>query len=195
MSLVAKLYLTMNTPATTCEAAAAGCRIPLSYQAQHWYAAYTCPRHEKWVAKQLHERELETFVPLYRSLRQWKDRRKTVELALFPCYVFVRICPTERLKVLQTPGVVQLVSFHGLPAPLPEVEIEGLRKGLNEHMCLEPCAYLQAGNRVRVVRGPLTGATGILNQFKGKLRIVITLEVLMRSVAVEIEAHDVEALR
>jgi transcription antitermination factor NusG len=125
---------------------------------KHWYAAYTCPRHEKWVAKQLTDRRMESFVPLYHSVHQWKDRRKTVEVALFPNYVFVRIDPAERLRVLQVPGVVHLVSFNGRPAPLPALEIEALRSGLNQAMHMEPCAYLHTGDRVRVVHGPLIGS-------------------------------------
>src|SRR6266496_2880802 len=159
-----------------------------------WYAVYTCPRHEKYVAKQLNDRRLESFAALYRSVHQWKDRRKTVEVALFPSYVFVRMDPAERLRVLQVPGVVHLVSFNGRPATLPTAEVEALRAGFTRQMHMEPCAYLHTGDRVHVVRGPLIGAQGILVHIKGKLRVVITLDVLMRSVAVEIDAADVEAL-
>ncbi len=132
-----------------------------------WYAVYTCPRHEKYVAKQLNDRRLESFAALYRSVHQWKDRRKTVEVA---------------------------VSFNGRPATLPTAEVEALRAGFTRQMHMEPCAYLHTGDRVHVVRGPLIGAQGILVHIKGKLRVVITLDVLMRSVAVEIDAADVEAL-
>jgi len=95
---------------------------------------------------------------------------------------------------LQVPGVVHLVSFNGIPAPLPTTEIEALRNGLNKQMLMEPCAYVHAGDGVRVVRGPLVGARGNLAHFKGKLRVVITLNVLMRSVAVEVDASDIERL-
>ena len=94
-----------------------------------WYAAYTCPRHEKYVARQLDERCIDTFVPLYRSLRRWKDRRTQIELPLFPGYVFVHFNLEQRLRILELPGVVRLVSFNGQPATLPEYEIETLRKG------------------------------------------------------------------
>ncbi len=84
-----------------------------------WYAVYTCPRHEKLVARQLDERRIESFVPLYHAVHQWKDRRKAVELPLFPCYAFARVDVADRLRVLQIPGVIQIVSFHGRPAALP----------------------------------------------------------------------------
>src|SRR5947209_231667 len=89
-----------------------------------WYAVYTCPRHEKWVANQLRVRGMESFSPVYRTVHQWKDRKKMVELALFPSYAFVRIDPVERVRVLQVPGVVQLVSFGGKPAPLPTTAMD-----------------------------------------------------------------------
>src|SRR5258708_25214002 len=160
----------------------------------HWYAAYTCARHEKCVARQLQERDVESFLPLYRSVHRWKDRSKLVELALFPSYVFVRVTPAEHLRVLQVPGIVQLVTFQGRPAPLPEQEMNALRSGLDQQMCAAPHAYLRTGHRVRVIHGPLQGAEGILLQVKGKFRVVITLEALMRAVAVEIDAADVDSL-
>ena len=120
-----------------------------------WYAAYTCPRHEKYVARQLDERCIDTFVPLYRSLRRWKDRRTQIELPLFPGYVFVHFNLEQRLRILELPGVVRLVSFNGQPATLPEYEIETLRKGLDLQICAEPHPYLHVGRRVRVLHGPM----------------------------------------
>ena len=159
----------------------------------YWLAAYTRARHEKSVVRQLNEREIECFLPLYRSWRQWADRRKQVELALFPSYVFIHIDPRERLRVLQLPGVVRLVSFNGTPAALPEREIEGLRNGLEQGVYAQPHPYLRSGSRVRVVRGPLSGASGILIRKKDKLRFVISIDVLMRSVAVELNTDDIAA--
>ena len=158
-----------------------------------WFAAYTCARHEKSVARQLEERGIDCFLPLYKSWRRWADRRKQVELALFPSYVFVRIDPKERLRVLQLPGVVRLVSFNGSLAALPESEIEGLRNCLEEGDYAQPHPYLRIGRRVSVVRGPLSGASGILIRKRDKLRFVISIDVLMRSVAVELNADDIVA--
>jgi transcription antitermination factor NusG len=160
----------------------------------HWYALYTNPRHEKVVAKQLNERCVENFLPLYRSWHRWKDRRKQVDLALFPGYVFVRIEEQNKLQVLKTPGAVNLVSFSGKLAALPEPEIEALRNALHNQVFAEPCPYLKVGRKVRVVRGPMAGAEGILARKKDKYRVVISVEVLMRSVALEIDGTDLEAV-
>ena len=160
----------------------------------HWYALYTNPRHEKVVARQLKERCVENFLPLYRTWHRWKDRRKRVELALFPGYLFVRIEEQDKLQVLKTPGAVNLVSFNGKLAPLPEPEIEALRNALDNEICAEPCPYLRVGRKVRVVCGPMAGAEGILTRKKDKYRVVISVEVLMRSVALEIEGEDLEPI-
>lgn len=157
-----------------------------------WFAAYTVTRHEKVVARQMEERSIETFLPLHRSWRHWKDRRKLIELALFPSYVFVKIPARDRLRVLQIPGVVSMVGYNGQLAALPAEEIERLRNGLENNIYAEPCPYLRVGRRVRVVRGPMTGAEGILTRRKDKCRFVISVEVLMRSIAVEINGCDLE---
>jgi transcription antitermination factor NusG len=157
-----------------------------------WYAIYTCARHEKYVARQLEERGITNFLPLYRTWHNWKDRRKQVELALFPSYVFVNISMQARLRVLQLEGVVHLVTFNGQPAALPQLEIDALRNGLAQKIYAEPHPYLTAGRRVRVCRGPLLGTEGVLIRWKDKLRVVISLEVLMRSVAVEVDAADLD---
>jgi len=163
-------------------------------QAARWYAIYTSSRHEKVVANQLEERGIESFLPLYRSWHRWKDRRKLVELALFPSYVFVRMEAQKRLRVLQVPGVVNLVSFNGEPAALTEQEINALRSGLEHRVYAEPHPYLKVGRKVRVARGPMAGAEGILSRKKDKHRVVISIDVLMRSIAVEVDGNDVEAI-
>jgi transcription antitermination factor NusG len=159
-----------------------------------WYAIYTWARHEKYVARQMEERGIDHFLPLYRSWHAWKDRRKQVELALFPSYVFVHISMHTRLRVLQLEGVVHLVTFNGQPAALPVQEIEALRHGLEQKIYIEPHPYLTVGRKVRLRRGPLLGTEGILVRWKDKLRVVITLDVLMRSAAVEVDAADLDAL-
>ena len=165
-----------------------------SEQMARWYAVYTSSRHEKVVAKQLTDRRIETFLPLYRSWHRWKDRRKQVELALFPSYVFVKIAIQYRLGVLQVPGVVTIVGFNGQPFALPEQEINTLRSGLEKQVYAEPHSYLRVGRRVRVVRGPMEGAEGILSRKKDKYRVVISVDVLMRSIAVEVDEADLEAV-
>jgi len=158
----------------------------------NWYALYTCPRHEKCVAQQIEQRNISCFLPLYRSVRRWKDRRKELELALFPGYVFVRLELKDRMRVLQLPSVVRLVSFNGEPAVLPEAEIEGLRERLSRGGCVEPHPYLNVGRRVRVSAGPMAGLEGIIVRRKDRCRVVFSLDLLMRSVAVEVDEADVE---
>lgn len=160
----------------------------------HWYALYTNARHEKVVARQLEERQVETFLPLYRTWHRWKDRRKQVELALFPSYVFVRIGEEHKLKVLKVPGAVSVVSFNGKMAALPQREIDALRNALENDVHAEPCPYLQVGKRIRVKAGPMAGAEGVLSRKKDKFRVVISVDALMRSVAVEVDAADLEAI-
>jgi transcription antitermination factor NusG len=160
----------------------------------NWYAAYTCSRHEKKVAQQLEERGVEYFLPVYHSIRRWKDRRKELEFVLFPSYVFVRLALVDRLRVLQLPGVVRFVAFHGQPAPLPCGDIEALRNGIAQSLQPEHHPYLTAGRRVRVVHGPLSGAQGILVRWKNSCRLVISVDAIMRSVSVEIDEADIEPL-
>jgi len=158
----------------------------------NWYALYTCPRHEKRVAQQIEQRSIACFLPLYRSVRRWKDRRKELELALFPGYVFVRLAFEDRLRVLQLPSVVRLVSFNGRPAALPEGEIEQLRERLARGGRMEPHPYLPVGRRVRVCGGPMQGWEGIIVRRKDRCRVVFSLDLIKRSVAVEVDEADVE---
>jgi len=156
----------------------------------HWYAAYTCAQHEKRVVEQLAERAVEHFLPLYASVRRWKDRRVRHELPLFPGYVFVRLALRDRLRVLQIPSVVRLVGFGGLPAALPDEQVDILRAGLAGQLRAEPHPFLTVGRRVRVVCGPLAGMEGIIVRKKKQLRFVVSLELIMRSVSVDISEGD-----
>ena len=160
-----------------------------------WYAAYTCTNHERRVAQQLDEREVENFLPLYRSVRRWKDRRKELQLALFPSYVFVHMDVRDRLRVLQLPGVVSFVTFGGTPAPLLDGEIETLRRGSACPSQIAPHPYLKVGRRVRVASGPFAGTEGILVRRRDSCRVVVSIDLLMRSVAVEVDEADIVAAR
>jgi transcription antitermination factor NusG len=159
-----------------------------------WYAAYANIRHEKQVALQLEGRSLDCFLPLYRSVRRWKDRRREIDLPLFPGYLFVRMAAQDRLKVLSVPGVVHMVNFRGQLAPLPDTEIETLRERLRMCGGAEPHPYLMVGARVRVRSGPLAGLEGILVRRKDKFRIVLSIELIMRSIAVEVDEADIDAV-
>lgn len=160
----------------------------------HWYAAHTNSRHEKLVAQHLEGSQIDYFLPLYKSLRRWKDRRKEVELPLFPGYVFVRIALRHRMQLLKLPGVVQLVSFGGRPAPLPDAEIEALREGLGKRLAVEPHPYLSVGKKVRVRSGALAGMEGILVRRKEKFRVVLSIHLIQRSVAVEVDEAELEPI-
>jgi transcription antitermination factor NusG len=135
---------------------------------------------------------VEHFLPVYESVRRWKDRRVTLELPLFPGYVFVRIALREQLRVLKVPGVARLVGFGGLPTALPAEEIELLRTGLMSGVRAEPNPLLMVGRKVRVKRGPLAGVKGILVRRKNGTRLVVSVELIQRSVAIEVEEADLE---
>jgi transcription antitermination factor NusG len=159
-----------------------------------WYAAYTCARHEKRVVEHLRQRDVESFLPLYETIHRWNNGRHRVQLPLFPSYVFVRMALRDKLRVLQVPGIVQLVSFNGGPAALPEVEIEKLRNALESGLPAQPYRYLNVGSRVEIRRGPLQGLQGILLRHQGRFRVVLSVEMIMQSIVVEVAAEDVTAL-
>ena len=156
-----------------------------------WYAAYTCANHEKRVAEHLAGRGVEYFLPLYDAVHQWKDRRVRLKLPLFPGYVFVRLPLEEKLRVLQAPGVARLVGFGDTPAPLADTDIDALRKGLQGQIRMEPHPYVCEGQKLRILRGPLAGMEGILLRRKGGLRLVLSIELIMRSVIVDVDAEDI----
>src|SRR5580704_2431595 len=165
------------------------------YLEERWYAAQTCANHEKRVQEQLRQRAVDSYLPVYASVRRWKDRRVSLDLPLFPGYVFVRLALCDRLPVLQTPSLVRLVGFGGQPAPLPDQEIEALRRGLSKEVRIEPHPFLKVGHRVRVRSGPFQGLEGILVRKKNISRFVISLDLIMRSVATEIDPAELESLR
>jgi transcription antitermination factor NusG len=169
--------------------------LPSNFCDPFWYAAYTCAQHEKRVAEQLTRRSVEHFLPLYETFRRWKDRRVRLELPLFPGYVFVRLALRDRLQVLQIPGVANLVGFSGTPTALPPEEIDALRTNLRNGVRAEPYPYLSVGRRVRVKSGPLAGMEGILARRKNGARFVVSVELIRRSIAVEIDEADLQAMQ
>lgn len=166
---------------------------PIQDAQPRWYALYTCARHEKRVAEQIERRQLSCFLPSYRCVRRWKDRRKELELALFPGYVFVHMSLTSKLKVLQVPGAVRLVSFHGQPAALPAEEIEALRNRISGSAKIEPHPYLRAGRKVRVHSGPFQGLEGVIVRRKDRYRLIFSIDLIQRSLAIELDEADLEA--
>lgn len=168
--------------------------MPEEFYERRWYAAYTCANHEKRVAEQLTQRALENFLPQYESVRRWKDRRMKLQLPLFPGYVFVRLALRDRLRVLETPSVVRLVGFNGSPTALPDKEMEALRACVATGIAAEPHAYLTTGRRVRMKAGPLAELEGVLIRKKNTFRVVVSLDLIARSAAVEVDAADVERI-
>ena len=167
-----------------------GSRTLTEYFEPHWYAAYTCANHEKGVAQQLERKSVECLLPLYESVRRWKDRRVRLQLPLFPGYVFVRLALRDRLRALQIPGVAKLVGFDGHPAPVPNEDIVAVRACLAGRHPVQPHRYLRRGQRVRVLSGPLAGLAGIVVREKKTTRLVVSLDLLMRSVSVEFDTAD-----
>jgi transcription antitermination factor NusG len=162
---------------------------------QPWSAVYTRHQHEKTVAEMLTVKDFEVFLPLYESVRRWKDRRKLLQMPLFPCYVFVRGAIARRLPVLTTPGVHMLLCEGERVATIPEEEIQAIRRAVDGEFRVEPHPFLKCGERVRVVRGALSGVEGILVRKKSMFRLVLSVFMLAQSVAVEVNAEDVEPVR
>lgn len=164
---------------------------PMNYCIPRWYAAYTSANREKRVSEQLTVRGVEHFLPLYESARRWKDRRVKLQLPLLPGYVFVRVALIDRMRVLEASGVARLVAFNGRPCAVPHEEVEAIRNCLGGGYNIEPHPYLQVGRRARVRSGPLQGMEGIILRRKSK-RFVLSFELLMRSVAAEIDVKELE---
>ncbi len=159
---------------------------------RRWFAVFTRSHHEKRVAQYYRERNIEHLLPLSRIQRQWSHYRKvTVELPLFPNYIFVHISRQERTPAIQVPGALSLVGASSVPAPLPDVEIESLRESLKLPHC-EPHPYLVVGARVRINKGALAGKMGIVLRNKSRWRVVLTLSLIMSSFTVEVDAADLD---
>ena len=160
-----------------------------------WSAVYTRHQHEKTVAGMLTTKGFDVFLPLYESVRRWKDRRKLLCLPLFPGYVFVRGVVGRRLPVVMTPGVNMILCQGDEVATIPEEEIQAIRRTVDGNFHVEPHPFLRCGEQVRVIRGALSGIEGILVRKKGGFRLVLSVAMLSQSVAVEVDAADIEPVR
>jgi transcription antitermination factor NusG len=166
--------------------------MPEHTSSEHkWYALTVPYQHERQTEKALQSKGLDTLVPLYRSRRQWSDRVKDVELPLFAGYVLCQFDLTDRIQVLDTPGVAKIVGFGGGPATLEDSEIAAIQRLLASKLPLVPWPYLNPGDRVRVDKGPMRGLEGTLLRTKDGLRLVIGVELLQRSIAVEVDRESV----
>ena len=153
-----------------------------------WLALAVKSLHERTVAECLEFKSFEVYVPVSRNVRRWSDRLKTIDRPLFPGYVFCRLDCARRVEALRTPGVRSIVGFGGDVTPISEVEIERVRTLLASGHAVEPWPYVNAGQRVRVHRGPFLGVEGIVVSVRGSCRVVISLELLQRSVAVQLDS-------
>jgi len=160
-----------------------------------WYALHTRHQHEKMVDQILTHKGFSTFLPLYATTHNWKDRTKALSLPLFPCYVFLKGGIERRLQILTTPGIYGLVSSAGLPAAIPNMEIEAIRRVVESGTRVEAHPFLKCGNWVRVKCGPLTGIEGILVRKKNISRLVLSVEILGTAASIEVAAFQVEAVK
>jgi transcription antitermination factor NusG len=163
-----------------------------THDSSPWWAVYTRHQHEKTVAGLLFAKGFEVFLPLYESTRRWKDRRMVLSLPLFPCYVFVRGGLDRKLQVVTTPGIHMILYRGEQVAIVPNQEIEAIQRVVDRPCQIEPYPFLKCGKRVRVVRGSLEGVEGILVRKKNLFRLVLSVDMLAQSVAVEVHASDVE---
>ena len=159
-----------------------------------WFAVYTRSRHELAVKRQLDHKGIEGFLPTYRRISQWKDRKKTIDMPLFPGYLFVKILPGHRSEVVKAFGVVSLVGDGCAPLPVPEEQILNIHRLLEAGLRYDPHPYLQVGHRIRIGNGPLAGIEGILSRKKNRSRLVVSVDLIERSVSVEIESWKVERI-
>lgn len=157
-----------------------------------WHALYTRHQHENVVAQALTGKGFQIFLPLYRSVHQWKDRRKEIHLPLFPNYVFIHGGIDRMLSIVTTPGVHSMVSWGGRPADIPAREIEAIRRMVEGPLQVEPHPYLKCGDVVRIKSGPLQGIEGILVRKTRGYRLVLSVEMLSKSAAVEVDISTVE---
>jgi len=157
-----------------------------------WHALYTCHHHEKVVAQALSGKGFEVFLPQYRTVHRWKDRHKELLLPLFPNYVFIHGGLDRMLNIVTTPGVHSLVSWGARPADIPSEEIDAVRRLVESPLQVEPHPFLKCGDLVRIKSGPLEGMEGILVRKARGVRLVLSVEMLSKSAAVEVDVSMVE---
>ena len=159
-----------------------------------WYALYTRHQHEKVVASLLSGKGFEVFLPLYSTVHRWKDRDKQLSLPLYPGYVFLHDRLEQKLQILMTPGVHSIVGTAGYPEPIPNFEMEAVKRVIDTSWAVAPHPFLHSGDRVRVTHGPLEGIEGILLRKKNTFRLVLSVEMLRKAVAVEVDTSMVEPI-
>ena len=163
-------------------------------ESRDWYAFRVRPRHEKLVSASLRGKGYEEFLPLTKSKRRWADRSPTIEMPLFPGYIFCDTARSEISRIRCTQGVVDVIRAGSSPLPANRLEIEGLRKATDAELPLESWPYIDPSTtgRLRIVSGPLSGLEGMLVQVRGKERLILSVDLLCRSVLVEVSPYSVE---
>jgi transcriptional antiterminator NusG len=159
----------------------------------HWFALWTRSRHEQVVREQLEQKQIDVFLPTVTKWSRWKDRKKKIDWPLFPGYCFARFNPKERLPILKCTGVVSIISFEGEPAPIPALEIDGIRQLVESDLAFDPCPMIREGMMVEVTHGPLKGVVGRLVRKNEKARLVLSVDLIGQAVSVEVDAADVKA--
>jgi transcription antitermination factor NusG len=157
----------------------------------HWFAIWTRSRHEQVVREQLEQKHVDVFLPTVTKWSRWKDRKKQIDWPLFPGYCFARFDPQQRLTILKCTGVVSIISFEGEPAPIPDHEIDGIRRLIETDLAFDPCPMIREGMMVEVVHGPLRGVIGRLVRKNDKARLVLSVDLIGQAVSVEVDAADV----
>ena len=159
----------------------------------NWYAVWTRSRHEHVVLDQLNHKQIEAFLPTIPRWSRWKDRKKKIDWPLFPGYCFVRFDPADTLPILKCAGVVNIVSFEGKPAPIPEYELESIRLLVSSELQYDPCPLIREGMMVEVVHGPLRSVVGrLMRKDAQKARLVLSVDLIGQAVSVEVDAADVK---
>ena len=164
---------------------------PVLDERQHWFAVWTRLRHEQVVREQLEHKQVDVFLPTVTRWSRWKDRKKKIDWPLFPGYCFARFDPGERLPILKCTGVVSIISFQGEPAPIPEHEIDAIRRLIDSELAFDPCPMIREGMMVEVVHGPLKGVIGRLVRKNEKARLILSVDLIGQGVSVEVDASDV----
>jgi transcription antitermination factor NusG len=165
--------------------------VPATEAEVQWFALWTRSRHEQVVREQLQQKHIEVFLPTVTKWSRWKDRKKKIDWPLFPGYCFARFNALERLPVLKCTGVVNIVSFQGEPAPIPEHEIDGIRQLVESDLAFDPCPMIREGMMVEVMHGPLRGVVGRLVRKNEKARLVLSVDLIGQALSVEEDAADV----
>ena len=160
----------------------------------NWYALSTKARHEKKIHNQLVQKGITSYLPLQTFHRRWSDRYKKVQEPLFSCYIFVKIALKNRLHVLQTDGAVRLVSFNGMPAMIPEDQINTIKAILENDLPIERVDYLTPGQKIEVMQGPLKGTRGILAEVKNSHRLIVRIDSIMQAISIDIDYRDIKVV-